>query len=513
MKLGRTRSVALVGLDGALVDVEADLVQGLPQFMISGLPDAACKQSPDRIKAAAANSGMSIPNRRLTVNLSPASMPKAGSGFDLPIAIAVLAAAGLVPAEVVAPMVHIGELGLDGSVRPVRGVLPAVLAAARLGVEAVVVPADNAAEAALVPGMTGAARALAGRPGRPLPVAGRGRSARGRPGGGRRAGLRPGAVPDLRDVVGQDEARLALEIAAAGGHHLLMVGPPGAGKTMLAERLPGLLPALEPGHALEVTAIQSLLGVLPRSGALVSRPPFVAPHHGASMAAVIGGGSGFIRPGAISRAHRGVLFLDEAPEFKQSVLQALRQPAESGEVTIARASGVVRYPARFQLVLAANPCPCGRGFGKGADCSCSPRARRDYMGKLVGPLLDRVDLQLQVHAVSRAALAQPSGEGTDVVAERVLRAREVQADRLAGAPWQVNAEVPGPVMRRGPFRLPREATTDLDRAVERGALTLRGYDRVLKLAWTVRDLDGGGTPTRSDVGLALTLRARSAVAA
>jgi magnesium chelatase family protein len=512
VKLGRTRSVALVGLEGALVDVEADLVQGLPQFMISGLPDAACKQSPDRIKAAAANSGVPVPNRRLTVNLSPASMPKAGSGFDLPIAIAVLAAAGLVPVEVVAPMVHIGELGLDGSVRPVRGVLPAVLAAARLGVESVVVPLDNAAEAALVPGMRVLpARHLSelvsryrllGEGGVPQdePVIAVGAA-------------EPSVSPDLRDVVGQDEARLALEIAAAGGHHLFMVGPPGAGKTMLAERLPGLLPALPPEHALEVTAIQSVLGGLPRSGVLVSRPPFVAPHHGASMAAIIGGGSGFIRPGAISRAHRGVLFLDEGPEFKQSVLQALRQPAESGEVTIARASGVVRYPARFQLVLAANPCPCGRGFGKGADCSCSPRARRDYMGKLVGPLLDRVDLQLQVHAVSRAALAQPSGETTAVVAERVLRARAVQAERLSGTPWQVNGEVPGPMMRRGVFRLPREVTVDLDRAIERGALTLRGYDRVLKLAWTVRDLDGGGTPNRSDVGLALTLRARAAVAA
>jgi magnesium chelatase family protein len=512
VKLGRTRSVALAGLEGALVDVEADLVQGLPQFLISGLPDAACKQSPDRIKGAAANSGVPVPNRRWTVNLSPASMPKGGSGFDLPIAIAVLAAAGLLPAEVVAPMVHIGELGLDGSVRPVRGVLPAVMAAARLGVTSVVVPADNAAEAALVPGMQVLpARHLSDLVTRYL-LLGRGGVPQDEPVVGASVGEAE-AVPDLRDVVGQDEARLALEIAAAGGHHLFMVGPPGAGKTMLAERLPGLLPALEPTHALEVTAIQSVLGVLPRSGALVSRPPFVAPHHGASMAAIIGGGSGFIRPGAISRAHRGVLFLDESPEFKQSVLQALRQPAESGEVTIARASGVVRYPARFQLVLAANPCPCGRGFGKGADCSCSPRARRDYMGKLVGPLLDRVDLQLQVHAVSRAALAQPSGETTAVVAERVLRARELQADRLSGTRWQVNAEVPGPMMRRSVFRLPREATVDLDRAIERGALTLRGYDRVLKLAWTVRDLDGGGTPTRSDVGLALTLRARAAVAA
>ncbi len=512
MKLGRTRSVALAGLEGALVDVEADLVQGLPQFLISGLPDAACKQSPDRIKAAAANSGVPVPNRRWTVNLSPASMPKGGSGFDLPIAVAVLAAAGLLPAQVVAPMVHVGELGLDGSVRPVRGVLPAVMAAARLGVTSVVVPADNAAEAALVPGMRVLPARHLSELVRRYRLLGKGGVPQDEPVAAASVG-EPEAVPDLRDVVGQDEARLALEIAAAGGHHLFMVGPPGAGKTMLAERLPGLLPALEPGHALEVTAIQSLLGVLPRSGALVSRPPFVAPHHGASMAAIIGGGSGFIRPGAISRAHRGVLFLDEGPEFKQSVLQALRQPAESGEVTIARASGVVRYPARFQLVLAANPCPCGRGFGKGVDCSCSPRARRDYMGKLVGPLLDRVDLQLQVHAVSRAALAQPSGETSAVVAARVLRAREVQAERLAGTGWQVNAEVPGPMMRRSVFRLPREATVDLDRAIERGALTLRGYDRVLKLAWTVRDLDGGGTPTRSDVGLALTLRARAAVAA
>jgi len=512
VKLGRTRSVALAGLEGALVDVEADLVQGLPQFLISGLPDVACKQSPDRIKAAAANSGVPVPNRRWTVNLSPASMPKGGSGFDLPIAIAVLAAAGLLPAAVVAPMVHIGELGLDGSVRPVRGVLPAVMAAARLGVRSVVVPADNAAEAALVPGVQVLpARHLSELVSRYL-LLGQGKVPQDEPVVAASVG-EPEAVPDLRDVVGQDEARLALEIAAAGGHHLFMVGPPGAGKTMLAERLPGLLPALEPAHALEVTAIQSVLGVLPRSGALVSRPPFVAPHHGASMAAIIGGGSGFIRPGAISRAHRGVLFLDEGPEFKQSVLQALRQPAESGEVTIARASAVVRYPARFQLVLAANPCPCGRGFGKGADCSCSPRARRDYMGKLVGPLLDRVDLQLQVHAVSRAALTQPSGETTAAVAGRVVRARELQAERLSGTPWQVNAEVPGPMMRRSVLRLPREATVDLDRAIERGALTLRGYDRVLKLAWTVRDLDGGGTPTRSDVGLALTLRARAAVAA
>lgn len=511
MSLGRTRCVALAGVTGAVVDVEADIVVGLPAFAIGGLPDTACRQSADRIKAAAVNSALSIPTRRITVNLSPASLPKAGSHFDLAIAVAVLVAAEEIPAGAVDTVVHLGEVGLDGALRPVRGVLPLVLAAVRAGFTRVVVAAANAREAALVTGVDVVPATTL----RQVVDHHRARHTGGEvedvdiPG---ESAPRPRRERDIQEVVGQTDARLALEIAAAGGHHLFMVGPPGAGKTMLAECLPSLLPDLTDDAALEVTAVHSVLGLL-EGGELVRRPPFVAPHHGASTPAVVGGGTGLVRPGLISRAHHGVLFCDEAPEFRGEVLQSLRQPLESGTVTVARWREVTRFPARFQLVLAANPCPCGKGHGKGLECSCTPKARRDYLGRLAGPLLDRVDLQLQVRAVTRAALTHDEREDSATVAARVRQAREIQRERLAGTPWTLNAHTPGPALREPARRLPRATTSDLDRALDRGVLTLRGYDRVLRLAWTVRDIAGGGTPTREDIGLALMLRSQAGMAA
>ncbi len=511
--LGRTLSVTLTGLDGTLVDVEAHITAGLPQFAIGGMPDKACGQAPDRVRSAAATSGVPVPAHRVTVNLSPASIPKHGSGFDLPIAVAVLAASGVLrAAALAAEVVHLGELSLDGRLRGVRGVLPSVLEASRRGVRHVVVPMENVAEAQLVDGVTvhGAASLgevigwyAAAEAGSPLPVA----PVPPDDVGPQRAG------PDLADVAGQPEARRALELAATGGHHLLMSGPPGVGKTMLAERLVTVLPPLSRDEALETHAIRSLTGHVGAVTRLDLTPPFVAPHHSSTVASIAGGGSGVALPGAISRAHRGVLFLDEAPEFSPRVLQVLRQPIESGEVVLARAHTVVRYPARFLLVLAANPCPCGLAWGKGIDCTCRPPEIRAYGSRLSGPLLDRVDLQVHVPPVRRAALGDERGEGSAAVAARVVAARDVQRDRWADGGWGTNGVVPGHVLRRPPYRLPPDATAVLDRALDAGRLTLRGYDRVLRVAWSSADLSGRTVPDADDVATGLVLRRGEQVAA
>lgn len=522
--LGRTRAVGLTGVRGFVVDVEAYVSAGLPQFTLSGLGDTTVAQSPGRIHAAASAVALQTSQRRITVNLSPAGLRKVGSGFDLGIFVAVAAAMGAVPAHVVRDVVHVGELGLDGSVRGVHGVLPGVHAAAREGVRHVVVPVDNAAEANLVPGLrvhpvadvvelVQRYRAIGG--GLPVPEVGHPIAA---------PPPTEGPAKDLADVLGQSEAKLALEVAAAGGHHLLLAGPPGAGKTMLAERLPGLLPELDDRTAMEVTAIHSVLGVLGDDVRLIRRPPFVAPHHGASQAAVIGGGSGRIRPGAVTQAHGGVLFLDETPEFDKGVLQSLRTPIERGTVTIARALESVTFPAAFQLVLAANPCPCGNGWGKGLDCTCSPLMRRTYFAKLSGPLLDRVDLQVHVQPPGLALAGQPPGEPSADVAARVAGAREAQRTRWArdddsgrrsgvrsGA--RLNCDVAGSVLRAPRWRLPSCDTKALDRALELGSLSLRGYDRALRVAWTVADLAGLQRPAREHVELALSFRGQRGRAA
>ena len=497
MSLGRAFSVAVRGVEGEIVEIEADIAAGLPGVYLVGLADAALRESRDRVRAAITNCGFDWPMTRLTLALSPATLPKMGSVYDIALAAAVLSADRKKSWSRLEKSVLLGELALDGRVRPVKGVLPAVLAAQQQGWPAVVVPIENLAEASLVDGIDVWGVRSLGQLQAWLAAKG---DLDARVDSPQHA---PEDAADLSDVVGQTQARYAVEVAAAGAHNLLMTGPPGVGKTMLAQRLPGLLPPLSHAESLEVTAIHSVAGLLTGDAPLITRPPFVAPHHTASIAALVGGGTGMARPGAVSRAHRGVLFLDEFAEINSGALEALRTPLEDGEIRLARRDGVARYQCRIQLVLAANLCPCAPPDPR--DCMCGAAERRRYRSKLSGPLVDRVDLRVEMHASRAGTFTDEEGEASSIVRKRVWAARQASEERWRPHGFTTNAEVSGSLLRRR-YRPSPEAMKPLRTAVDHGALSIRGMDRTVRVAWTLSDLAGRTAPNTEDVMTAMSFR-------
>ena len=489
-------SVAFEGVEARLVEVQCAIQGGAAAFMLVGMADKAVSESRERVRSALQSLSIALPNRRITINLAPADLPKEGSHFDLPIALALLAAIDILPRDEVARVLALGELSLDGRLLPVAGALPAALAAAEEECT-LLCPSASGAEAAWV----GATEVIA--------AASLAEVVRHFTGQAVLAPPRPGEIragtagPDLREVRGQERAKRALEIAAAGRHHLMMTGTPGSGKSMLAARLPGLLPGLSPAEALETSMIHSLAGLLTGGGISRSRP-FRTPHHTASMAAMSGGGRG-AKPGEISLAHNGVLFLDELPEFSRQVLEVLRQPIETGEVTVARANAHIRYPSRFQLVAAANPCRCGYLSDPSRACARVPACGAEYLGRISGPLMDRIDLRIEIPPVAFTDLDLPAnGESSAVVAARVQSARDVQADRL-GTEGQTNADLAGESLER--FASPDAGGRALiGLLADRMGLSARGYHRLLRVARSIADLEGSDALRRNHIAEAASYR-------